>query len=94
MIRDEKCQKIYNLLGLHFEEYKEGLTTKQIRMQLGSKGKEMPKGTFNTHTKHLIKEGHISKKKDEKKASNATTTWFPRLAPYWEKNLETRDKKF
>ena len=94
MIRDEKCQKIFNLLVIQFQDRKEGLTTKQVRIQLGSKGKEMPKRTFYIHANHLIKDGHISKEKNKKKASNSKTTWFPRLEPNWEKNLKTRDNEF
>ena len=94
MIRDKKCQEIFNLLVIHFEENKEGLTTKQIRTQLGSKRKEMPKGTFYIHTEHLIKDGHISKKKDKKKAKNSKTIWLPELSADWKKSLEDRDTDF
>tara|TARA_Y100001949_G_scaffold144847_1_gene127796 strand:- start:523 stop:828 length:306 start_codon:yes stop_codon:yes gene_type:complete len=89
LIRDKKCQEIFNLLVIHFEENKEGLTTKQIRTQLGSKRKEMPKGTFYIHVKHLKKDGHISSKKDKKKAKNSKTIWLLNYQQIGKKVLKT-----
>ena len=68
MIRDQQCQRIFNLIANN----KDGLTTKQARelmgfMRLDGSTRPMPKGTFHIHTKHLIKDGHISKEKMRKK---------------------------
>ena len=93
LFRDAQCKKIFGLLA----RSKEGLTTKQARESLGfqrldgSSYGAMPKGTFHTHTKHLIKYGYISREKNKKKAPNCKTTWHARLDPEWEQNLEERD---